>query len=358
MKYRFIYSIKKDIIARDNEIFIKKLSEEKTKLDNYSKKWNKIKKMIHDYEYIYTSPNTKKNISSIIPISRSYYKLKEIISDYNMIDEKKDLNIFCMAEAPGGFIQCLLENKHNIDKLYATTLYSTNKDIPDWATSIKKNKDIDFLWGVNKDGDLYNIKNILSYIKIIGKNKIDIITSDGGLDSSDDYNKQEINSLSLIYSEIFLSLNLQKKGGIFICKLFDIFLKETIKLFYILTISYEKVYIHKPKISRLSNSEKYIVCIGYKGNNTELLNSLFHSFETKDLDIKIDSNFEKELNKYNNLYTEIQIEQINKGIQLMDQNKIINYPTKIQKNNAIEWCNKYNIRINFLCYYLNETFPN
>ena len=50
-------------------------------MDNYSKKWNKIKKMIHEYEYIYTSPNMKKNISSIIPISRSYYKLKEIISE-------------------------------------------------------------------------------------------------------------------------------------------------------------------------------------------------------------------------------------------------------------------------------------
>ena len=74
-------------------------------------------------------------------------------------------------------------------------------------------------------------------------------------------------------------------------------------MFYILTISYEKIYIHKPKISRLSNSEKYIICIGYKGNNIELLNKLFHSFETKDIDIKIDSNFEKELNKYNNLYT-------------------------------------------------------
>ena len=92
--------------------------------------------------------------------------------------------------------------------------------------NILKNKDIDFLWGVNKDGDLYNINNILSYIKTIGKNKVDIITGDGGLDSSDDYNKQEKNSLSLIYSEIFLSLNLQKEGGIFICKLFDIFLKR------------------------------------------------------------------------------------------------------------------------------------
>ena len=120
----------------------------------------------------------------------------------------------------------------------------------------------------------------------------------------------------------------------------------------------EKVYIHKPKISRLSNSEKYIVCIGYKGNNIDILNILIHSFQTKDLDIKIDSNFDKELEKYNKLYTDIQMNQIKKGIQLINEKKIINYPNKIQKKCAIEWCQKYNIRINFLCYYLDRTFSN
>ena len=27
--------------------------------------------------------------------------------------------------------------------------------------------------------------------------------------------------------------------------------------------------------------------------------------------------------------------------------------TKLQKNNAIEWCKKYDTKINFDCYYLN-----
>lgn len=358
MKYRFEYSKEEeDINASNKEDSIILLSKEKTKLDKISKQWNKIKKVIHDYEYIYTSPNTRKNIAGIVPVSRSYYKLKEIISDYQLFKDKKDLNIFCMAEAPGGFIQCILENKSQIQSLYATTLYSKNKDIPEWCWSIKRNKFIKFMWGIKKDGDLYNINNILSYIKDIGKNTIDLITGDGGLDTSSDYNNQEFNSLSLIYSEIFVALNLQKKGGIFICKFFDIYLKETIKLFYILVLSYEEVYIHKPKISRLSNSEKYIVCIGYKGYNRNLINQMVRSFENKNLNIKIDSNFDKSLDKYNKLYSDIQITQINKGIQIINDNQNINIPTEEQIEKALNWCKKYNVKINNSCYYLNRTLP-
>ena len=64
--------------------------------------------------------------------------------------------------------------------------------------------------------------------------------------ANDDYNQQELNSLCLIYSEIFMALNLQKKGGTFICKLFDLFLKETIQLLYILFLSYEEIILNKP----------------------------------------------------------------------------------------------------------------
>ena len=34
----------------------------KNKIDNYPKDWEIAKKMIHDFEYIYTSSNLKKNI--------------------------------------------------------------------------------------------------------------------------------------------------------------------------------------------------------------------------------------------------------------------------------------------------------
>ena len=49
-----------------------------------SRSWNKIKKYIHDYEYIYTSPNKNKNVANFLPISRSYFKLKEILVDYDI----------------------------------------------------------------------------------------------------------------------------------------------------------------------------------------------------------------------------------------------------------------------------------
>ena len=180
------------------------------------------------------------------------------------------------------------------------------------------------------------------------------------MDTSNDYNNQEKNSLELIYSEIFLALNLQKEGGVFICKVFDIFLKETIKLLYILSISYEKIYLHKPKFSRLSNSEKYIICIGYKGYNKEIINKLFHSFHDKNVNIQVCETFLKELTIYNKLYIDIQIEQIKKGIELIykfKNNKQLNInPTSLQINKAIEWCNKYNIQINKKCYPLQNTF--
>ena len=54
-----------------------------------------------------------------------------------------------------------------------------------------------------------------------------------------------MNSLKLIYGEIFMALNLQSNEGTFICKIFDIFLKETISLLYILYLSYDTLIIHK-----------------------------------------------------------------------------------------------------------------
>ena len=73
---------------------------------------------------------------------------------------------------------------------------------------------------------LYSLNNVLSMIKNIGKESCYLVTSDGGFDNSNDYNNQEYNSLKLIYSEIFLTLNIQSKDVFFICKFFDLFLKE------------------------------------------------------------------------------------------------------------------------------------
>ena len=166
------------------------------------------------------------------------------------------------------------------------------------------------------------------------------------------YSKQEENSLRLIYSEIFIALNIQKKGGIFICKIFDTFLEKTINLLTLLNISYEKVYIHKPKISRNSNSEKYIVCIGYKGYNKLIINKMSHGFRDSNIGlVSIDSYYDCIIH-YIIEYTINQIKSINKGIDLIINKNITKNPTLFQINEAIDWCNKYKIPINKHCMYL------
>ena len=234
------------------------LSETKKLIDQYPHIWEKVKKNIHLYEYVYTSSYLNKNISYFQPISRSYFKLKEILYDYNI--DLFNNQITSLAEAPGGFIQCLLEYFNNDIKINAITLLSENKKIPRWNRRLINHKQINFLYGDLNNGDLYDLNNVLSIIKNIKKNNCSLVTGDGGFDNSDDYNNQELNSLKLIYSEIFLALNIQIKNGTFICKIFDIFLNQTISLLYILYLSYNEIYIHKPLMSRLSNSEKYIFC--------------------------------------------------------------------------------------------------
>lgn len=349
MKFNFNYKNGELIEATDNQELIELLSLNKNKIDTIADKWNKVKKMIHDYEFIYTSPNKKKNISNITPISRSYFKLKEIVKDY---DIKLDNSIiFSMAEAPGGFIQELLE--YNVNKIYANTLKIYDPSVPRWNINLLNNKKINFYYGIKNNGDLMDLNNLLSYIKYIGKSSVDLITADGGFDYSNDYNKQEINSLPLIYSEILLALNILKPGGIFICKIFDFFLKETINLIYILTLLFDQVYIHKPKFSRLSNSEKYLVCLNYKGYDKNIINELIRYYKTSKIIIKVDSNFKKKIDEFTNNYIDKQIEQINKGVEIINSKKKERLPSELQINKAIEWCNQYDIEINKQCYYIS-----
>lgn len=347
---KLIY-LKDDIIQSE---LCDKLNKTKMMIDDFYEEWNKVKKYIHIHEYVYSSKYN--SISNIIPISRSYFKLIEMYYDYTIIDKSKKNKIVCLAEAPGGFIQSLLNllNYDNIVSIYGNSLKSNTKSVPKWNKQLMKYDKIIFYNGVNNDGDLYDLINVISLIKVYGKGTIDLITGDGGFDYSRDYSKQEINSYRLIYSEIFIALNVQKKGGNFICKIFDIFHKETILLLSILIKSYSHVYIHKPLTSRDSNSEKYIICKNYKGYNIELINYMCHNFGKK-LDIPIEKDIINDIMHFNTIYCTNQINKIEKGINIIKNEKIDNKPTREQIEVSYNWCIKYNVNINknnkFLKYY-------
>jgi len=347
-----------ELVEINKNIFLElsqELNRVKSLIDEYPKEWDIVKKKIHEYEYIYTSSFYKKNISRISPISRSYFKFRELYEDYNLLDKTcNKYKIVCLAEAPGGFIQSILHtvSENKLDNIHGITLLSDDKKIPMWNRSLRHKEKVNFQAGIKENGDLYDFENVLSFIKDIGKNSVHLITGDGGFDYSKDYSKQEENSLRLIYSEIFMALNLQIKGGSFICKLFDIFQDQTIHLIYILRKSYDKIILHKPCVSRLSNSEKYIVCIGYKGYNQNLINHLCHHFNDLKLNIPVNQSFLNNIIQFNEMYCKIQIEHIYDGIQQIKGNDLEDKPSKKQIDFAIQWCKKYNIPVNFNCFYI------
>ena len=328
-----------------------KLNSTKSKIDKYFNEWETVKKIIHNHEYVYYSSYRKKNISIISPVSRSYFKFREIFYHFKM--DIKDINNVCnLAEAPGGFIQSLihLSDKKNIN-IYANSLISNDKNVPMWNNKIKK-YNINNLYGIKNNGDICDFYNLLSMIKKIGRNKCELVTGDGGFEYSKDYSNQEINSLRLIFCEILIALNIQKLKGNFICKIFDTFDLETIKLLYLLNLAYEKVYLYKPMISRNSNSEKYIICLNYKGYDKKLINIMCHSFKNLKLNIDLDNKFYNNLLKFIREYSNQQINNINKGIDIIKNNMINNYPSFNQITLGLKWCEDYNIKINDKCIYL------
>ena len=363
------------INSRLNEI----LNNEKNKISTYynnNSAWDKVKKFSNEYEFIYTSSyaNDYKNISNITPISRSFFKLWEIINNYNDIIPLNTGNLKTahIAEGPGGFIECVYKylNKYNINsinEIHGITLLSNNKTIPNWK--IKKNfinKHNIHLNNINDgDGDLYNFNNLTNFMKSV-KNSSDIynccdfITADGGFDFSGNFNEQENDFIIFLICEIYLVLNLLKVGGNAVIKIYDIYSKESIKILYILTIFFEEVLIIKPLSSRPANSEKYLLCKNYIMNTEDYnkFNELFKNIIlSKDLKLLKNENppykFLKHITNYNKYYTERQIKYINKTIELINRinsnNEIINERLFLKniynfnKKYAIEWCKNYNI---------------
>jgi 23S rRNA U2552 (ribose-2'-O)-methylase RlmE/FtsJ len=333
----------------------KELNNTKSKIDNCVKDWNIVKKQINLYEYLYISSSNKNNISKIKPISRSYFKFIEINKLFNIVNTVNKNNIVCLCEAPGGFVQSIL-NMNHIDKdIIGISLLSKDYTIPKWNNTLKKNKNFTIENGIKNNGDICDLNNIISIINKIGRNKIDIVTGDGGFDYSNDYSKQEENSLKLILSEILIAINIQKIGGKFICKIFDIFNENTLKLLYILNILYEKITIYKPKTSRNSNSEKYLICEEYYGYNLNINNILCRYYLTNKIDINLSKDFVDEIINYNELYCNLQKKYINEGINIINNNKINNYASHNQIKLTVQWCKEHNIPLNNNSIYLNNT---
>jgi len=128
------------------------------------------------------------------------------------------------------------------------------------------------------------------------------------------------------------ALRVQETDGTFVLKLFETFTISTIKMIYLLTSFYKDAYICKPLFSRESNSERYLVCKGFKYDQTKDKSSLNSKIEALE-DILEKLSTESYLqdifpnldlpDEYLNMFKFINIEIANK--QQIMINKIVTY---------------------------------
>ncbi len=345
--------------------------------------WDKAKKLINPYELVYT-PNRKLKFDSIAdhnPLSRAYFKFWEILQIFSstnpFLNDAKEIKTAHVAEGPGGFMEALVNFRNNRkDKLYGITLYSCNKDIPGWKKTynlLKQNPNIHVVYGKDGTGNIYNPDNILDFQTHVGFNSADIVTADGGFDFSFDFNKQEHHAIKLIYCEIVTALAVQKVGGMFVCKLFDLYTIFTVKLMYLIKSLYTDVRFFKPSTSRPANSEKYLVATGFKGIDPLYLQQLInvihiwnHVEKQNKFIIDVFANnipydFYRTIDTYNISCFKIQQTYINKTMSILKNSCSISYSKILiqhQIKNAVNWCIKNNIPVNNKSYfikYLNDT---
>lgn len=444
------------------------LCDIKAQIEKYQDAWDNIKKFTNPYEYIHTNiSGNKTNISKLRPLSRSFYKMIEIMKNHNILsqfnhtivtkpDTKMSINTFHLAEGPGGFIEAIsylrgqqylrvakedntkehqvntvcvntilpessiqilkrntelhdevmkdleqlrisrriFENQKIItestssssstssstisstisssstssstanmqitygnDRYYGMTLINDEPICPGWKKTrsfLDNHPNVIIETGADKTGNLISLDNFMHCVSKY-KNKMNIITGDGGFDFSVDFNNQENMATQLILCEVYYALAMQKQGGTFILKIFDVFHKPTVDVLYLLCYYYNSVSIMKPHTSRIANSEKYVVCQGFKiADSTKIIDQfsdIFASLSSPERILSIipqdhDLYFLNKIEEMNAMVSFQQIENITSTLSVITNHRNtekLDHYKKSNVNKCIAWCEHYDI---------------
>ena len=279
------------------------LKRVKSKIDDQKDRgWEKYVKLLNNYEKVPLADSSRK-------INRAFYKFCEIIVKEPSLVSAEKVGFVC--EAPGGFIQAM-----QFAKKECVCIAQSLRTSSCCFSRFTENKNTTFLYGPDESGNLYNTDVIRDFVE--QTQPLDFIAADGGFDVSHDYNGQEVLSTKLIWCEVVTALGCLKKGGNFVCKLFDMFTLPMAQIIFIIKSFFEEITLFKPLISRPCNAERYIIAKRFKGitpKNWELLLSSISNWDDhkflKTMNCTLPEDFTKQLKQFNNGFIAKQMNSIN-----------------------------------------------
>jgi len=190
-----------------------------------------------------------------------------------------------ICAGPGGFTEYFL----HCHKWRATGFGFTLRNHEDFQVhKFNKNapgKTFSQHYGSDESGDITVTANMQHFREVVlaathdhlRKIKgVDVVVADGGFDVSHHFISQELFTQQLVLCQFTVALSILRKGGVFLCKLFDTFWPFTASLLYILYIHFDEFCIVKPNQSRPANSERYVICKGLKEFNPPIIDLLYN----------------------------------------------------------------------------------
>ncbi len=350
------------------------LHEYRDKINNYEKhltndkNWEYYKKIVNPYELIFTQKKYNdfpESICLLKPLSRSYFKMLEILDLVSFFDNIKNETIKTshICEGPGGFVEAIYDRsttyRKPIHSSLAMTLRSKQTNVPGWKRAtqfLQKHRNIKIIYGHDGTGDILKPENQEEYI-IQQKNKSLIFTSDGGFDFSVDYTKQEDMIFPLLLSSSRIGLEVLKKGGLFVMKIFDFYRKSTQDLIYLLSCHFSSWTLYKPATSRPCNPEHYFIGKDFTGiSETTLdyfrlwINEAEMGIERKQLfsdTFEYPETFKETINNLRNTSFKKQIEYLEKVFDIIETNDNNTIKQYFEKNtiSSYEWCKQFKVPI-------------
>jgi len=252
------------------------LRDTKDSIGDYSDNvWEYYKKLTNPYELIFTTQGdipTPQSICVIKPLSRSYFKMIEMLSVIGFFDMFKGSAIRTahVCEGPGGFIEATYDMgermRRRVVGTKTMTLKPTHNHIPGWrraANFLRKHPEVKIHYGPKGTGDILDAANRAAFIE--DTRYVHLFTADGGVDFTTNFPEQEKTIFPLLCASVHIGLSVLCSGGVFILKFFDAFATPTQDLIIGLGSQFKRWTLYKPATSRPCNSEQYFIGLDYKG---------------------------------------------------------------------------------------------
>lgn len=232
--------------------------------------------IFRDKNEVYTPLDEKMNYVDI-PLTSDVADLK-----FGSGSKNKRFYFVDIAGAPGAMSQyCLWRQKNSFG--YGISLKGGSG--LDWRTDllpVSESKLSRFRISYGKDGtgNLYNYENIEDFADSVRKDfcadsgifniedktkfGVNLAVADGGIPVDGNESQQERLTFRLLVAQVLTALKCLGNGGHFVLKLFDTVELGTVQLLQYLADCFDYINIIKPVSSRGANSEKYVVCYGFR----------------------------------------------------------------------------------------------